>query len=48
MNNKKGDSGNKFSADFDMKKELSALVTQKVIPSRIAEKLEEKLKEKNV
>ena len=34
--------------DFDIDSELSALVERKVIPSRIAEKLGQKLKERNV
>ena len=38
-----GDSKNKVSNDFNLGNELSALVNQKVIPSRIAEKLEKKL-----
>lgn len=45
MVNKKGD--NK-TEDFDLANELSTLVSQKIIPSRIAERLAQKLKEKNV
>ena len=48
MKNKKGDSKNKISEDFDLGNELSTLVAKNVIPSRITEKLEKKLKEKNV
>ena len=48
MNNQMGDSNKKFSSDFDRKKELSALVSQKVIPLKIAEKIDEKLREKNI
>lgn len=48
MNNQMGDSNKKSSSDFDRKKELSALVSQKVIPLKVAEKIDEKLKEKNV
>ncbi|KYK27501.1 hypothetical protein AYK20_02810 [Thermoplasmatales archaeon SG8-52-1] len=48
MNNQMGDSNKKSSSDFDIKKELSTLVSQKVIPSKVAEKINEKLKEKNV
>lgn len=43
-----GDSNNKIAIDFDFSAELSALVEKKVIPKRIAERLETKLKEKNV
>ena len=48
MRDKKGDSKNKASEECDLEKELSTLVYKKVIPSKIAEKLEKKLKEKNV
>ncbi len=48
MRDKKGDSKNKASEGCDLEKELSTLVYKKVIPSKIAEKLEKKLKEKNV
>lgn len=48
MIEKKGDSKNKDSDGCDLGKELSALASQKVIPSKIAEKLEQKLTEKNV
>ena len=48
MKNKMGDSNNKVTGDFDIKNELSTLVAKNLIPSRIAEKLEKKLKEKNV
>lgn len=48
MNSQMGDGNKKSSSDFDRKKELSTLVAQKVIPLKVAEKIEEKLKEKNV
>jgi archaellum component FlaD/FlaE len=48
MNSQVGDSKQKSSSDFDRKKELSILVNQKVIPLKVAEKIDEKLKEKNV
>lgn len=48
MENKEGNSKNKVSEDFDLEKELSALVAKDVIPSRIAERLKKKLKDKNV
>ncbi|KYK22579.1 hypothetical protein AYK24_01950 [Thermoplasmatales archaeon SG8-52-4] len=48
MNSQVGDSNKKSSSDFDRKKELSTLVNQKVIPLKVAEKIDEKLKEKNV
>jgi len=48
MNKNKVDSNNQFTGDFDIKKELSALVAKNVIPSRIADKLAQKLIEKNV
>ena len=48
MNNKMGDSKEKVTEKFDLENELSALVAQKVIPSRIAEKLQKKLKERNL
>ena len=47
MVDKKGDSKNSVSEGFDIGNELSALVDQNIIPSRIADKLEKKLKEKN-
>lgn len=43
-----GDRNNQVSHDYDLKNELSILVKQKVIPQRVAEKLERKLKEKNI
>ena len=43
-----GESMNKVSNNYDLGNELSTLVNQKVIPQRIAEKLEKKLREKNV
>jgi len=48
MGEKIGDSPNKVTNDYDLGNELSALVNQKVIPKRIAEKLEKRLKEKNI
>ena len=47
MTDKMGDSKRQFSNDFDLEKELSALVAQKVIPAKVADKLANKLKEKN-
>jgi len=47
-----GDSGNieneKTTTNFDIDSELSAMVEENIIPSRIADKLGQKLKEKNV
>ena len=48
MVEEKVDSKDKDSNDFDFEKELSALVKKNIIPSRIAERIEEKIKEKNV
>lgn len=48
MGEKKEDSKEKTSKGFDYKKELSSLVEKKVIPSRVADKLNQKIKEKNV
>jgi len=48
MRDKKADSENKASEEFDLNKELSTLVSQKVITQKIAVKLEQKLREKNV
>ena len=48
MEEKMGDSTNNVSNEFDLGNELSNLVNQKVIPQRIAEKLEKKLREKNL
>ena len=42
------DSKNKVSEEFELKSELSALVAKNVIPERVAEKLEQKLKESRV
>ena len=42
------DSKNKVPEEFELKSELSALVTKNVIPKRVAEKLEHKLKESQV
>ena len=42
------DSKNKKSEDFDLSTELSALVEQNIVPSRVAKRLEQKLKEKKV
>ena len=47
MTDKMGDSKRQFSNDFDLEKELSALVAQKVIPAKVADKLANKLKDKN-
>ena len=43
-----GDSKSKISEEFDLKSELSALVANNVIPKKVAEKLEQKLKESQV
>jgi len=48
MGDSEEESKKKISEEFDIDSELSALVEKKVIPSRIAEKLGQKLKEKNV
>ena len=48
MKDKMGDSKNKVAEEFDVKKELSYLVDRNIIPLRIADKIEQKLKEKNV
>lgn len=44
----KGDSINKSSEDFDVATELSTLVSKNIIPSRVAERLEQKLKDKKI
>ena len=48
MVDEKGDSNNQAPEEDNLKKELSTLVGQNIIPLRIAERLERKLKEKNV
>jgi len=48
MRGKKGDSNATVLAEPDLRNELSTLVDQNIIPSRIADKVENKLKEKNV
>ncbi len=48
MGENKGDSQNNATGEFDLKNELSVLVAQNIIPSKIADKLEKKLIEKNV
>lgn len=48
MGDEKRDSKEDISEEFDLKKELSALIVEDVIPLRIADKLEEKLKEKQI
>jgi flagellar protein FlaD len=48
MTENKGDSGNNNSIGFDLTTELSTLVEKNILPKRIAERLEIKLKEKNV
>jgi archaellum component FlaD/FlaE len=48
MQDKKVGSKKKVSEGCDLEKELSALVSKKVIPKKIAEKLGQKLKDKNV
>jgi len=44
MNNKKKDNKNISSLNFNIETELSLLVTQKKIPSRIAQKIANKIK----
>lgn len=48
MDDTKGDSKNEASEKFDLEEELSTLVTENVLPSRIAEKIGKKLKEKKI
>ena len=48
MGERKGDSNNKVLLYSELEKELSSLVEKNVIPSKIAEKLGAKLKEKQV
>lgn len=48
MEKNEGDSITKNLEDFDLKNELSALVAKNVIPKRIADRLELKLKEKQL
>jgi flagellar protein FlaD len=48
MGDKEGDSENKTLDEFELGNELSALVESKIIPERIAEKLEQKLKDSQV
>ncbi len=48
MEDEKGDSKDKVSEAFDLEEELSTLVNENIIPSRIAERLGQKLKEKKV
>jgi flagellar protein FlaD len=43
-----GDGKEKNSDGFDLKKELSTLVSQNILPSRIADKLDKKLEEKKI
>ena len=45
MTDTEEDSKNINTTDFDLKTELSALVNQNILPTRVAERLEEKLKE---
>lgn len=45
---KEVDKKNKVSENFELKSELSALVAKNVIPKKIADKLEQKLKERQV
>jgi len=47
MIDNEGDSKMKNSDDFDLATELSILATKNIIPSRVAKRLEQKLKEKN-
>ncbi|MEF8879910.1 MAG: FlaD/FlaE family flagellar protein [Candidatus Thermoplasmatota archaeon] len=48
MGGKKEEKKNRTAANFDLKKELTSFVEKDVIPPKVAAKLEEKLKEKNV
>ena len=48
MEKEEGDRKKNISEDFDIKSELSTLVENKVISPKVADKLEEKLKEKKV
>ena len=48
MDEEKGDSKNEASEEFDLEEELSALVTENIIPSRVADKIGKKLKEKKI
>ena len=48
MEESEGDSKRRISNNFDLKTELSALVENKVISSKIADKLEQKLIEKEI
>lgn len=48
MGNKKGENSNRTYADFDLNKELSNLVDEKIIPQKIADKLEEKITDRNI
>ena len=48
MEERKGDSHNKVLLNFELEKELSSLVEKKVVTLKIAKKLGEKLKEKQV
>ena len=48
MEERSEDSKSKVSEKFELKSELSALVAKNVIPKRVAEKLEHKLKESQV
>lgn len=48
MANVKGEGKIKDSNNFNLEKELSSLVEEKVVPQKIADKLREKLVEKNV
>ena len=48
MGSMKGDSEDSISGVFNLKSELSVLVAKNIIPSRIAEKIEQKLTQKNI
>jgi len=48
MDEIKGDSKDENSEEFNLEEELSTLVTENIIPSRIADKLGKKLKEKEI
>ena len=48
MGNEKGEKLKQNSKDFDLNKELSTLVDERIIPQKIADKLEEKINERNI
>lgn len=48
MGNKKGENLNQSSEDFDLNGELSTLVDKRIIPQKVADKLEEKINERHI